>query len=296
MGRSVASVLLYREAMNFEPIQQFLTTTAVDVGLKVLAAVAFALVGRWVVGKLGVVLQRALTRSKVDPTLSKYLGSMVTVALNVALGIGILGYFGIQTTSFAALLAGAGMAVGAAWGGLLGNFAAGAFMLVLRPFRVGDFVTAGGITGTVHELGLFGTSFVTADNVLTVVGNGKIFSDTIANYSALPLRRVDRTVQLAHGVDVADALERFKRAVSGIDNVSKVAAPEVNLLELKLEGPVIAVRSYAHNDHYWQVFFDMNLAVLRECQAAGWPTPAPHHVTRLEGPRGPALQLPVPGA
>ena len=109
------------------------------------------------------------------------------MALNIALVLGILGYFGIQTTSIAAMLAGAGVAIGAAWSGMLGNFAAGAFMLVLRPFKVGDFVSIGGVTGTVHELGLFGTTIVTPDNVLTLVGNGKVFGDTIQNFSALPL-------------------------------------------------------------------------------------------------------------
>jgi len=95
--------------------------------------------------------------------------------MNIALVLGIRGYFGIQTTSIAAMLAGAGVAIGAAWSGMLGNFAAGAFMLILRPFKVGDFVEIGGITGTVHELGLFGTTIVTPDNVLTLVGNGKVF-------------------------------------------------------------------------------------------------------------------------
>ena len=132
-------------------------------------------------------------RNHVDPTLTKYLGSIVAVMLNIALVLGILGYFGIETTSFAALLAGAGVAIGAAWSGMLGNFAAGAFMLVLRPFKVGDFVAVGGVTGTVKELGLFGTTIVTPDNVLTMVGNGKIFADTIQNFSALPARRVERT-------------------------------------------------------------------------------------------------------
>jgi hypothetical protein len=124
--------------------------------------------------------------------------------------LGILGYFGIQTTSFAAMLAGAGVAIGAAWSGMLGNFAAGAFMLVLRPFKVGDFVSIGGVTGTVRELGLFGTTIITPDNVMTIVGNGKVFGDTIQNFSVLPERRVERVAQLAASVDPLDAIARFK--------------------------------------------------------------------------------------
>ncbi len=261
--------------MDTASIQQFLSTTAIDIGLKILAAIAFWVIGRWLIGKVVALIQAAMNRNHVDPTLTKYLGSIVAIALNIALVLGILGYFGIQTTSFAAMLAGAGVAIGAAWSGLLGNFAAGAFMLVLRPFKVGDFVTIGGVTGTVHELGLFGTTMITPDNVMTIVGNGKVFSDTIQNYSVLPERRVERTAQLAVGVDPLQAIERFKAAVAKIPNVSTTKPPEVTLLDINLNGAVIAVRPYTHTDHYWQVYFDTNEAIVRTAQEAGWPAPTP---------------------
>ena len=200
--------------MDTAALKQLLSTTVTELGIKILAALAFWFIGRWLIGRVVAVMRAALNRNHVDPTLIKYLGSIVAVALNITLVLGILGYFGIQTTSFAALLAGAGVAIGAAWSGMLGNFAAGAFMLILRPFKVGDFVSVGGITGTVHELGLFGTTIVTPDNVLTVVGNGKIFADTIQNFSALPVRRVERTAQLAGGVNPLDAIARFKAEVA----------------------------------------------------------------------------------
>ena len=267
--------------MDIQAIQTFLTTTAIDLGIKILAAIAFWIVGRWIIGKVVSVMQSAMTIHKIDPTLTKYLGSIIYIALNITLVIGILGYFGVQTTSFAALLAGAGLAIGAAWSGMLGNFAAGAFMLVLKPFKVGDFVSLAGITGTVHELGLFGTTIVTPDNVLTLVGNGKVFSETVMNYTALPLRRVDRQAQLAGGVDTTDAIARLKAAVAKIPNVSTTQPPEVNLLDLNLVGPVIAVRPYTHNDHYWQVYFDTNEAIVRVCKEAGWPAPTPTQINRM---------------
>ena len=251
--------------MDMQGIQNFLSTTAIELGIKILAAIAFWIVGRWLIGRVIALMQAAMNRNHVDPTLTKYLGSIVAVALNIALVLGILGYFGIQTTSFAALLAGAGVAIGVAWSGMLGNFAAGAFMLVLRPFKVGDFVSIGGIVGTVQELGLFGTTIVTPDNVMTLVGNGKVFGDTIQNFSALPARRVERTAQLAGGVDPLDAIARFKAAVAPIPNVATKPAPEVNLLDINLVGPVIAVRPYTHTDHYWQVYFDTNEAIVRVC-------------------------------
>lgn len=267
--------------MDMQAIQHFLSTTLVELGIKILAAVAFWVIGRWLIGRVISLIQASMNRNHVDATLTKYLGSIVAVALNIALVLGILGYFGIQTTSFAAMLAGAGLAIGAAWSGLLGNFAAGAFMLVLRPVKVGDFVSVGGITGTVHELGLFGTTIITPDNVMTIVGNGKIFSDTIQNFSALPVRRVERTAQLAGSVDPLEAIERFKAAVAKIPNVSTEPPPEVNLLDMNLNGAVIAVRPYTNNAHYWQVYFDTNEAIVRTCKEAGWPAPTPTQVTRI---------------
>lgn len=266
--------------MDMQSIQQFLSTTASDLAIMVLAAIAFWVVGRWLIGRVVSVMQAAMNRNHIDPTLTKYLGSILVIALNIALVLGILGYFGIQTTSFAALLAGAGVAIGAAWSGMLGNFAAGAFMLVLRPFKVGDFVQLGGVTGTVHELGLFATTLVTPDNVLALVGNGKIFSETVLNYSARPVRRVERTAQLAGSVDPLDAIARLAAAVAKIPNVVAEPAPEVSVLDINLVGPVLAVRPYCHTDHYWQVFFDTNATILRTAREAGWPAPTPTQVVR----------------
>ncbi len=130
--------------MNKEDIshwQELILTTATEVGIKVLAAVAFWVIGRWLIGVAVNMVRASLERQKVDPTVLRYVGSIVTVTLNILLVIGILGYFGIQTTTFAALIAAAGVAIGMAWSGLLAHFAAGAFLVVLRPMKVGDFVT-----------------------------------------------------------------------------------------------------------------------------------------------------------
>ena len=267
--------------MDMTAVQAFVSTTLIDVGFKILGAIALWVVGRWLISHVIGLVQRMMNRNLVDPMLTKYLGSIISIALNIGLVLGILGYFGIQTTSFAALIAGAGLAIGTAWSGLLGNFAAGAFMLVLRPFKVGDFVSVGGVTGTVRELGLFGTTIVTPDNVLTIVGNGKIFGDTIQNFSSLPARRVDRQAQLAGGVDPLDAIARFSEAIAKIPNVAKDPAPSVSLLDMNLVGPVIAVRPFTHTEHYWQVYFDTNEAIVRVAREAGWPAPTPAQITRI---------------
>jgi small conductance mechanosensitive channel len=267
--------------MNTDAVVNFFTTNLPPLIIKIVVALAFWIVGRWLIGKVVSIVQAGMNRNSVDPTLTKYLGSIIAVVLNIALVLGILGYFGVETTSFAALVAGAGVAIGAAWSGLLGNFAAGAFMLILRPFKVGDFVSVGGVTGTVRELGLFGTTIVTPDNVQTVVGNGKIFADTIQNFSALPVRRVDRTALVAYGVDALDAIARLKAAVAKIPNVATNPAPEVSLLDMNAAGQVIAVRPYTHTDHYWQVHFDTNEAIVRVAKEAGWPAPMPGQVTHM---------------
>jgi small conductance mechanosensitive channel len=115
---------------------------------------------------------------------------------------------------------------------------------------------------------------------MTLVGNGKIFADTIQNFSALPVRRVERTAQLAGTVDPIDAVARFRAAVAKIPNVAATPAPEVSLLDMNLVGAVIAVRPYTHTDHYWQVYFDTNEAIVRVCREAGWPAPTPSQIVR----------------
>ena len=222
----------------------------------------------------------SLERQQVDPTVLRYLGTVISVTLNIILVVAILNYFGVETTSFAAILAAADVAIGMAWSGLLANFAAGAFMIVLRPIKVGDFVTVGGVTGTVKEIGLFVTAINTLENVLTIVGNNKIFSDTIHNFSTNPYRRVDRLAQLNHSVDHNEAIRLLKERLAKIPNVKADPPPDVEILDFNLAGPVLAVRPYCHTDHYWQVYFDTNRVIREAFGAAGFPVPEQHVALR----------------
>ncbi|GCA71737.1 small-conductance mechanosensitive channel [Microcystis aeruginosa NIES-2519] len=163
-------------------------------------------------------------------------------------------------------------------GGLLANFAAGAFLVMFRPFKVGDFVSAGGITGTVDELGLFATTINTPDNIKTVVGNNSIFSGNIQNFSANPYRRVELTAQLSHGVNVPEAIALLKDKISRIPNVLTDPAPDVEILEFNPSGLLLAVRPYCSNDNYWQVYFDTNKVIYESFGEAGYPIPATHTV------------------
>jgi len=260
---------------DFSRYQDLLVTTATDIGLKILAAIVFWVVGRWLIGVAVNLVRASLERQKVDPTVLRYLGSVITVTLNVLLVIGILGYFGIQTTTFAALIAAAGVAIGMAWSGLLSNFAAGAFMIVLRPMKVGDFVTVAGVTGTVTELGLFTTTINTPDNVQTIVGNNKVFSDNIQNFTVNPFRRVDLKCQLSGAADHRAAMALLREKIAQIPNVVSQPGVDVEILDFTLVGPVLAVRPYCHNDHYWQVYFDSNKVIREALAEAGFPAPMP---------------------
>ena len=259
---------------------QAMLQVAIDVGIKfgirIIGAIALWIIGRAVINFIGRLINRWLVHQQLDRTLGRYIASATTIVLNIILVIAILGIFGVETTTFAAVIAAAGVAIGVAWGGLLGNFAAGVFLVIFRPFKTGDFVSAGGVTGTVHEIGMFASAINTPDNVRTIVGNNKIVGDTIQNFSANPYRRVDLTAQLAHGVDVRDAVAMLKDRIAKIPNVLTQPAPDVEILQFTLAGPVLAVRPYCSNANYWQVYFDTNRVIRDSFASARYPVPEQH--------------------
>jgi len=264
--------------MDIQNMFEAARPTIVAVGLKVAGAIALYIVGRWLIGIAATLVQKALERQRVDPTIVRYVGSAIGIALKILLVIGILGYFGVETTSFAALIAALGIAIGAAWGGLLSNFAAGVFILMLRPFKIGDYVLAAEVEGTVRAIGLFSTTIDSPDNVQTYVGNSKVMNGTIKNFSTNAFRRVDLTAQLDHSVDPADAVRRLKAALPKIANIIADPPPAVEILTFNERGPVLAVRPFVHTDHYWQVYFDTNRTIREAFGAAGYPTPVVHQV------------------
>jgi small conductance mechanosensitive channel len=274
--------------MDVNALMQSTTATLVAVAWKVTGAFVLWLVGRWLIAFASRLLGRALSRQQFDLTLTRYMQTGVRVVLNVALVVAILGFFGVETTTFAALIAAGGVAIGVAWGGLLANFAAGAFLVFLRPFRVGDAVTVGGVTGTVDAIGLFGTTINTPDNVLTIVGNNKVFSDTIQNFSANPYRRVDLTATISNDVDHHQAIRLLKERLAGIPNVLPTPGPDVDVLQFTPAGPLLCVRPYCSNQHYWQVYFDTNRLIRETFGAAGFPAPMPSYAVTGAWPLPPA--------
>jgi small conductance mechanosensitive channel len=258
--------------MDTEAVWQFLSTRGADLGLKLLAAIATWIIGRWLIAVVLRLFCTALERSRrMDATLVSYLRSVLGVVLNIVLILAILDIFGVKTTSFAALLAGAGLAIGTAWGGLLTHFAAGVFMQVLRPFKVGDYIQAGGITGRVQEIGLFGTTLISADHVHTLVGNNAIFSGAIHNYSRLPHRRVDTQVRLAAGVQPGTAIALLRPAIAAVPNVLDKPPPEIEILDFAPDGATLCVRPYCRPEFHSQVYFDTHKAVSTALAGAGAP-------------------------
>lgn len=254
-------------------IGRMIDTYALPLAWKVLAALALWTVGGWIVRLIRAGALRAMKARDLDATLSRYVDTSLGVLLKILLVIAILGSLGVETTSFAAILAAAGVAIGIAWSGLLAHFAAGIFLVILRPFRVGDFVSAGGVTGFVRELGLFATTIHTPDNLRVTIGNNKIFADTIVNYSATEFRAVDLRAQVAHGVDPNDAIAKLRARVAAVPNVIAEPAPLVEIFEFNAMGTLLVVRPFAANEHYWQVYFDTNRAIQRTGADAGWPAP-----------------------
>ena len=265
--------------MHSIPVDQVIDQYLIPFGFKIISAIAIWIIGGILINMLTALLKRAMTMRKVDPTLISYAESTAHVALRIALIMAILDVCGIQTTSLAALIAAGGVAIGVAWSGLLSNFAAGIFLVLLRPFKVGDSISAGGQSGEVTEIGMFTTILTTGDNLRVYVGNNKIFSDNLINYSANPVRRVDLKCQIANGVDPQEAIRVLRSHVEHVANIASDPAPVVEILEFNAAGTLIAVRPFCNNKDYSQVYFDTNKAIANACAEAGWPVPAPYQIS-----------------
>ena len=269
--------------MNPQPLDTFthlMQVYALPFALRVFGALALWFVGGWVIRVFARLARNAMTLRHVDRTLASYADAALRVGLRVLLVIAILGVFGIETTSLAALLAAAGIAIGTAWSGLLSNLAAGVFLVVLRPFKVGDVIQAAGVTGEVRAIGLFMTALNTGENLRTFVGNSKVLAETIVNYSTNGFRRVDLRAQLAHGVDPREAIARLTPRVVNIPNVLADPPPQIAIQEFTNAGPMLAVRPFCATEHFQQVFFDTNSAIADVMAEAGYPVPATYQVTR----------------
>lgn len=256
-----------------------------EIGLRLLGAILIWVLGRILIRSLAALFEKAMLGKSVDQTITRYFISVVKVVCTFLLVMVVLGWIGVETATFAALLAGAGLAIGTAWGGLLQHLAAGLFMVVIRPFRVGDVISAAGVQGTVEEMGLIVTRITTFDNVRTLVGNNRLFSDNILNYSANPFRRVELTVIVDHATNLEDVIARVRERVEAVDHVLEDPRPLIEIEAFTLAGPRLVVRPFCDNRHYWQVLFDTNRAIHQAVVAGGFSIPSQRY--QVETPIGP---------
>jgi small conductance mechanosensitive channel len=244
-------------------------------GLKVVAAIAIFIIGRWVAKAVRSGVRRVMTKAEVDPIIIGFVGSMTYIALLAFVVIAALGQLGIQTTSFIAILGAAGLAVGLALQGSLANFAAGFLMIIFRPFKVGDFIEGAGVAGVVEAIHIFTTTLKTGDNKLIIIPNAKLSGDNITNYSAQETRRVDMTVGVAYDADLSVVRDVLNDIIGKEERVLKDPAPLVAVAELADNSVNFVVRVWTKTGDYWGVKFDMTETIKNRFDAEGIGIPFP---------------------
>ena len=244
-------------------------------GLKVLGAILIFIIGRWVAKLLSKLLARVLERSKVDPTLVTFFGHFTYVVLLTFVIIAAIGKLGVQTTSFIAVIGAAGLAVGLALQGSLANFSAGVLLILFRPLKVGDFVEAAGVVGTVEEIQIFTTTLLTPDNKTAIVPNAKLTGDNIINFTVKGTRRVDLVVGVSYDSDLAKTKQVLLDVLEKDERVLKDPAPRVAVLELADSSVNFVVRPWTSADIYWDVYFDTMEAIKNRLDAEGIAIPFP---------------------
>ena len=259
------------------PIIVFLTTY----GLKVVGAILILVLGRIAAGIGHNIVKRVLTKYRTDPAVVSFAGSLVEILILVFAVLAALAKFGIQTASFVAILGAAGFAVGFALQGSLANFAAGVLILILRPFRVGDYIEGGGTEGTVKEILLFTTVLATPDNVKIIVPNRLLFGETIKNYSANDTRRVDMVVGISYSSSIQKAVEILQGLVRADERILKEPEPTIAVSELADSSVNIVVRPWVKRDDYWSVKFDMTRKIKESFDENGIEIPFPQHVVHM---------------
>ncbi len=248
---------------------------ATDWGIKVLAALAIFIIGRWVAKGIRRGVRRMMEKGGVDPIIIGFVGSITYIALLAFVVIAALGQLGIQTTSFIAILGAAGLAVGLALQGSLANFAAGFLMIMFRPFKVGDFVEAAGVAGVVKDMQIFTTTLKTGDNKTIIIPNAKISGDNIINYSAEENRRVDMTVGVAYDADLSKVRDVLNDIISKEERILPDPAPQVVVAELADSSVNFIVRVWTKSGDYWGVKFDATETIKNRFDEAGIGIPFP---------------------
>ncbi len=253
-------------------------------GVSILGAIGILIVGRIVAGIGRGAVRRVMKKAHSDESLIKFVGNLIYYLIVIFAVIAALAKFGVQTASFVAVLGAAGFAVGFALQGSLSNFASGVMILVFRPFKVGDYVSAAGVAGSVKEIGLFATTLATPDNIKIIVPNGKIYGDTIQNYSAYDIRRVDWLIGIGYGSTIEKAKQILEQILEGDGRVLQNPASMIAVSELADSSVNLVMRAWAKKEDYWDVKFDLTRKVKEEFDKNDIEIPFPQQVVHHMNP------------
>lgn len=244
-------------------------------GLKLLAAAAILILGRWASKFVRTLVEKMLHKSRVDETVGRFTANLVYIGTLAFVVVAALSQLGIQTTSFIAILGAAGLAIGLALQGSLSNFAAGFLMIIFKPFKVGDYIEGAGTVGTVEEIQIFTTTLKTPDNKTIIVPNSKLTADNIVNYSAKPTRRVDLVASIGYGDDIDKARQIIRSVLNGDGRVLDEPAPLVAVSKLAESSVDFVVRCWVSREDYWPVYFELIENLKKAFDANGVSIPFP---------------------
>ncbi len=255
---------------------------ALEYGPKIVGALIIFVVGKWIARMIQSVVVRLMRKNNLDETLVTFIESLVYILLMVVVVLASLSTLGVETTSFVAILGAAGLAIGLALQGTLGNVGSGVMLISFRPFKVGDFVTAGGETGSVAAISIFATTLHTPDNKVVTVPNASITSGNITNFSAKEVRRINLTFGISYDDDLRKAKQILEEILQGDERVLADPAPFVGVSELGDSSVNFVFRPWVKSEDYWDVYFDMNERVKLTFDEKGISIPFPQMDVHLK--------------
>lgn len=250
----------------------------VEYGPKVVGAILIFLIGSWIIKRIMGMLRKGMAKSKYDDSLQRFLLNLISWALKVILVLVVISTLGVDVTTFAAVIAAAGLAVGLALQGSLSNFAGGVLIMIFKPYRIGDLIEAQGVLGVVKEIEIFTTKLVTPENKLAIVPNGAMANGNIVNYSEEGKIRVDTVVGVGYDEDIKKTKQVLMEVLTSNPKVLKDPAPSVNVMELADSSVNFAVRPFCKPEHYWDVYFATYENAKLALDKAGIEIPYPHSV------------------
>lgn len=279
--KAVTDDLINQVKEDPDTFLQNLMQSAIDFGLKLLAAIVIYIVGAWLIKRIKKWLGKLFIRRNTEPTLSSFITSLVSITLTVLLIVITIGTLGINTTSLAALLAAGGMAIGMALSGTVSNFAGGLMILVFKPFKAGDFINAQGYSGTVREVSIVNTKIVTPDNRVIIIPNGALSNGNIDNYSTQNIRRLDIELNMAYDTDADKCIAAILAILNSdprvLDAGTEGASDPISVISSMNDSTVtFLARVWVNSADFWPVKFDLNKILFTELPKQGFTFEYPH--------------------